>query len=87
MYRDPVGILSYHRREALTHIAGSILSKSQTEDIGREVVCRLEDIGYTRCKKLRLTASWSGDDEDTSVYRLDRETLLIIEGCEDVREG
>lgn len=83
MYRHPICILSYHARETLSHIAGSILSKGQTKDIRRQIVGRLQNIGYTGCKKLGFSAAWSGDDEDWSVYCLDCMSLLIIEGCED----
>ena len=87
MYRNLIGILSYHTRKTLSHIAGCILSKSETEDVRWKIVCCLQDISYTGCEELGLTASWSGDDEYTSVYRLDSMSLLVIEGCEDVGEG
>lgn len=86
MYRDTVSILSYHRRETFTHITGSILGKCQTEDIGWEVVSRLEYVRYTRGEELRLTTPWSGDHEYRSVDRLDSFELFIIQGCEDILE-
>jgi hypothetical protein len=83
MDRYSIGILSDHRRETFAHIFRGILSKSQTEDIGGEIVSCLEYIGDTSCEELSLAASWSGDHKHRAVYRLYGFTLARIERCED----
>jgi hypothetical protein len=83
MDRYSIGILSDHRRETFAHILRSILSKSQTEYIGREIVSCLEYIGDTSCEELSLATAWSSDDEYWTVYGLYGFTLARIERCED----
>ena len=82
MDRYTICILSDHARESLTHIACSILSEGETEDIGREIVCREEYIRDTSGEELSLPASRSCDHEDRSVDRLDGFELAIIQGSE-----
>lgn len=84
--RDAVGILSDHARETLSHIARSILSEGETEDIGRHIVGLSQDMSYTSREELCLPTSWSRDDEYGPVDRLDRLALTRIEGREDIFE-
>jgi hypothetical protein len=86
MYRDTICILSDHRGETLAHITCSILCERETEDVRREVVGRLEYVGYTGGEELSLAAPWSGDDKHGSIYRLDGFELFFIQGCEDILE-
>lgn len=78
--------MSDHRREALTHIASRILCEREAEDVRREVVGRLEYVGYTGGEELCLATPWSGDDKHGSVDGFDRFELFFIQGCEDILE-
>jgi hypothetical protein len=84
--RDTVGILPYHTRETLTHIACRTLGEGEAEDVRGHIVGLTQDMSDTSRKELSLPASRSRDDEHRTIDRLDRLALPRIERHKDIFE-
>lgn len=72
-------LLSDDRCKTLSHILRSFVGKCQTEDVRWTRIGQLQDIRGSHREKLGFSASWTCNNQNRSINRIDRFFLLCIQ--------